>query len=364
VLSSFLASRGTLLAELLSRIQYALYVTFLFGLCLVCQRRPIADDFDRYVYEAIVRGRTQSIDEVYNVVKHENPRAEASAVLDSPQHLQELEPLYAIRPLYVELVALLSAFFSIQNAINFVSAASLFGIGIIVLCWSRKPFLSALLMTAYPVLLLGRAGTPDALAGFLAILGLWLIQDRKSPFVALIVLFISLGVRTDNLLLLLGVLAWLVWGKRVASYYAGLSAILAIIVVLGINRWAGNYGWIVLFRYSFVAGRYPAQIPHTLTLGEYLSPFASGVAVIATRVSLWLLLGILAYRRQANAVLLVCAAAVAAHFLMFPSPDDRYLVWAYVVVGIFVIRSFARSGYDKNGFGKLGEQPLAIHKGS
>lgn len=364
MLSSFLVRRGELSVELLSRIQYALYVLFLLGLCLVCQRRPIADDFDRYVYEAIVRGRTQPIEEVYNVVKHENPRAEASAVLDSPQHLQELEPLYAIRPLYVELVALLSASFAIQNAINFVSAASFFGIGMIVLCWTRRPFLSALLMTAYPVLLLGRAGTPDALAAFLAILGLWLIQDRKSPFIALITLFISLGVRTDNLLVLLVILAWLVGEKRIASYYAGLLAVLAIMLVLGINRWVGNYGWIVLFRYSFVAGRYPAQIPHTLTLREYLSPFASGAAIIATRVSLWLLLGILAYRREANPVLLVCAVAVAAHFLMFPSPDDRYLVWAYIVVGIFVIRSFAKSDYDKNGFGKLREQPLAIHKGS
>lgn len=364
MLSSFLVSRGDLPADLLSRIQYALYVLFLSGLCLVCQRRPIADDFDRYVYEAIVRGRTQSIEEVYNVVKHESPRAEASAVLDSPQHLKELEPLYAIRPLYIELVALLSAVFSVQNAINFVSAASLFGIGIIVLCWTRKPFLSALLMTAYPVLVLGRAGTPDALAAFLAIFGLWLIQDRKSPILALVVLFISLGVRTDNLLLLLGVLAWLVWEERIASYYAGLLAVLAVLVVLGINRWAGNYGWIVLFRYSFVSGRYPALVPHTLTLREYFSALASGAAVIATRVSLWLLLGILAYRRGPNCVLLVCAAAVAVHFLMFPSPEDRYLVWAYIVVGIAVIRAFTKIGYDMTGFGRLSEKSLAIHEGS
>jgi len=364
VLSSFLVSRGERSAELLSRIQYALYGMFLFGLCLVCQRRPIADDFDRYVYEAIVRGRTQSIEEVYNLVKHESPRAEASTVLDSPQHLKELEPLYAIRPLYVELVALLSSILSIQNAINFISAASFFGIGIIVLCWTGKPFLSALLMTAYPVLLLGRAGTPDALAGFLGILGLWLIQDRNGPLLALIVLFISLGVRTDNLLLLLSVLVWLVWEKRIGLYYAGLLAVLAVMLVLGINRWAGNYGWVVLFRYSFVSGRYPAQIPHALTFREYFSAFASGAAVLATRVSLWMLLGILAYRRAPNRVLLVCAAAVAAHFLMFPSPEDRYLVWAYTVVGIFVIRSFAKSDHDKNGFGKLSERPLAIHKGS
>jgi len=198
-------------------------------------------------------------------------------------------------------------------------------------------------MVFYPVLLLGRAGTPDALSAFLVILALWLIQDRSRPILALCVFFVSLGVRTDNVLLLLAALAWLLWDKRIAPYHAGLLAALGIIVVLGINRWAGNYGWIVLFRYSFVSGRYPAQVPHTLTFREYFSALISGMTVIVTRVSLWLLLGILAYRCQRSRVLVVCASAVAAHFLLFPSPEDRYLVWAYIVVGIFVIRSFGEN---------------------
>ena len=347
VLSSFLALRENLSTDLLKPVQFGLYLLLLLGLSLVCYRRAIADDFDRYVYEAIVRGRAQSLEEVYNIVKHESPRAEASSVLDSPQHLRELEPLYAIRPLYIEIVSVLSGIFSIQNAINFVSAASFFAIGVVVLIWTLKPLLSALLMVFYPVLLLGRAGTPDALSAFLVILALWLIQDRSRPILALCVLFVSLGVRTDNVLLLLAALAWLLWDKRIAPYQAGLLAALGIIVVLGINRWAGNYGWIVLFRYSFVSGRYPARLPHALTFREYFSALISGMTVIVTRVSLWLLLGILAYRCQRSRVLVVCVSAVAAHFLLFPSPEDRYLVWAYIVVGIFVIRSFGENRFHQ-----------------
>jgi len=86
-------------SRLLRFLKFAVCVLFLVGLAYVCYRRPVPDDFDRYIYEAIVRGKSQPLEVVYDTVKHENPRAEESSVLDSPQHLRELEPLYAIRPL-------------------------------------------------------------------------------------------------------------------------------------------------------------------------------------------------------------------------------------------------------------------------
>ncbi len=321
-------------------VTFSLCLVFCLGLSFVCYRRPLSDDFDRYVYEAIVRGRTQPMEDVYAVVKHESPRAEASTILDSPQHLRELEPLYAIRPLYIEIISWLSAVLPIQRAINLISAACLFAIGVIALVWTQQPLLSALLMASYPVLSLGRLGTPDALAGLLAVSALWLIQQRDRHFLALCILFVSLGVRTDNLVLLLAVLGWLLWEKRIAVYTAGLLAAIALAIVLGINHWAGSYGWVVLFRYSFISGRYPAQEPHTLAVREYFAALFSGAAVILTRISVWLLLGLLAYWRKPNRILLVAGAAAALHFLMFPSPEDRYFVWAYIIAAISFICSF------------------------
>jgi hypothetical protein len=177
---------------LLRFLQFTLYILFLSGAAFACYRRPVPDDFDRYIYEAIVRGRSQPIEVVYNLVKHENPRAEASTVLDSPQHLRELEPFYAIRPLYLEAISHVSAFLSFQSAINLISAASLFGIGVVVLGWTKKPLASALLMATYPVLLLGRMGTPDALASLLAISGLWLIDRENQSVLGLSLLLVSL----------------------------------------------------------------------------------------------------------------------------------------------------------------------------
>ena len=226
----------------LSQVRCVRTVSRRLGVCLLSSSCP---DIDRYIYEAIVRGKSQPLEVVYDTVKHENPRAEESSVLDSPQHLRELEPLYAIRPLYLETISLLGTRLPIQNAIDLISAASLFGIGVVVVCWTRKPILSVLLIAAYPVLILGRLGTPDALSTLLVITGLWLIEREHSHLLGVSILFVSLGVRTDNVLLVLGVLGWLAWNKKMKVYLAGLLAILAAAAVLGINHWAGSYGWIV-----------------------------------------------------------------------------------------------------------------------
>ncbi len=309
------------------------------GLAFACYRRPVPDDFDRYIYEAVVRGRSQPIDVVYGIVKHENKRTEKSDTLDSPQNLREQERLRAIRPLYIEAIALVSNFLPIQSAISLISAAALFGIGVVVGCWTKRPLESALLMAAYPILMLGRYGSPDSLAALLALSGLWLIAERIQQNVGIALLFVSLGVRTDNVLLLLLVLGWLVWEKRLPLGVGGLLSALAIGTVIGIDRAASNYPWVVLFRLSFIAGRHPSEIPHTLSIKEYLGAFVRGATTILASAAVWLLLGILAFARKPSRLLLVVAMATAAHFVLYPSPEDRYLSWAYIVAGIVLIQT-------------------------
>jgi hypothetical protein len=331
-------------------------VLFLAGLAFACYRSPV-DNLDRYIYEAIVRGKTQSIDAAYSIVKHTSPRAEQSSILDSPQHLLELEPMFAIRPVYLVAIAELSRAVPIQSAISFISALSLFGIGLVVLFWTKRPLLAGLLMAALPIPFLGRLGGPDGLAAVLVISALWVLE--RSTIVALGLLFLSLGVRTDDLLILIAVLAWLAWERKVPRLVAGALAIAAVGIVLGINHWAGNYGWIVLFRFSFVSGRYPAQIPHVLAVGEYVRGLWRGAYAIADQVAVWILLGILAWRRRPDPLLIVAGCAAAAHFLLYPSGEDRYLIWAYVVVGVSLIRSLEADRASKPPE-KLAVETLAV----
>ena len=50
-----------------------LYVVFVAGLCCVCFLRPVSDDFDRYIYEALLRGRYEDVQKIYPNLKRENP---------------------------------------------------------------------------------------------------------------------------------------------------------------------------------------------------------------------------------------------------------------------------------------------------
>lgn len=324
-------------------VQFTTCVAFLLGLGIFCYRRPVPEGFDRLIYEAILLSRSESPQVVYDTVKHENPRAEGSTVLSSPRDIEELKPLYAIRPLYLEIVALVGAFLPIRLALNFVSAASLVGLGLVVLIWTKKPLHTALLMAAFPILALGRTGRPDALSALLVVCALWLIEGCSRPVLGILLLLVSLGVRTDNILVLTAVLVWLAWERRVLPYVAVLAGLVGIATVFTINDWVGNYGWIVLFRYTFVGGRYPSQIPHTLTVGEYVHAFLAEIGVLFTQISLWLLIGLWAWMRRPNPLLFVVAGASAAHFVLLPSPESRYMIWAGIVGAILLIRSLGES---------------------
>jgi hypothetical protein len=124
-------------ARMIRSFRFWICLLFLLILSLACYHRPI-DNLDRYIYEGIVRERTQSVESAYDIVKHESPRAEASLVLNSPQHLQEVEPMYTIRPIYLKVIALAGSLLPLQKAITFISAAALFGVGAVVLLWTKR----------------------------------------------------------------------------------------------------------------------------------------------------------------------------------------------------------------------------------
>jgi len=321
-----------------------LYVAFAAFLAATCFFRPVSGDFDRYVYEALVRGRYERVERIYPIVKHASPRAEASSVLDSAEHLAGLEPLYAIRPIYTEIITAFSLVLPIQKSINLVSALSLFGIALMLIAWARAmPLYCALLISTGGIVDAGRMGTPDALSALFVIVGFWLLE-RDQISHAILILLASIWVRTDNVLVVLALLVWLTLTKRIRLLYAILLATISAATVGFINQMAGNYGWLVLFRYSFIAGKYPAEIASHLTAQEYFVVATRGAMFLIPQLAFWVLLGLAAWARrpEERARLLTVALAAGAHFLLFPSPEGRYFVWAYLIVGIAFIQAAAR----------------------
>jgi hypothetical protein len=320
------------------RWQVFLYVAFATSLSWLCFLRP-ADNLDRFIYEALVRGNDQPVETVYPIVKHESPRAEASSVLDSAVHLGQLQPLYAIKPVYVEAISIFSKTgIPLQKSISLISALSLLGIAAILLVWTKRPLYCALLISTPGVLSSARLGTPDALSALITV-GAFLALVRNSLFWALLLLLISVWVRTDNLLVAIFATGWLLWERRLTSIQGGIVVATALGSVLMMNHLAGNYSWAILFRYSFIGGRSPAEIPAYIGIRDFSRVFAANCQVIAPQLAIGILLGAVAWRRQQNQrpMLLVVALSAFSHFVLFPSPEIRYFVWAYLLSGVAFI---------------------------
>jgi hypothetical protein len=328
-----------------------LYVVFVAALCWICFLRPVSGDFDRYIYEALVRGRYQDVQEIYPTIKRENPRAEASSVLDSPEHLAQLEPLYAIRPLYLKMIELVARTgVPVQRAINLISASSLFGIGMVLLGWTRRPGHCALLMVTPAIVVLGRIGTPDALSSLLLLSSAWALV-RQRIFPAVLLLLASIWTRTDNILFVVLVLAWLAATSKLSPSQSAIFGVVSAASVLVINHFSGNYGWSVLFRYSFVAGKYPAEIAGHVSWREYIVALGRGLEKIGGQeLALWTLIGVAAWRWLPKSsvlrqLLVPIALAAIARFVLFPTPEDRYFAWAYLIVGACFIEAIGYSPY-------------------
>ena len=116
----------------------------------MCYRHPIPVEFDRYLYEAVVRTDLgQNIDQVFAIIKHESPRIENSPSVPSAEHLGLVEPMFAVKPLYIRLLVFMARLgLPIQKSISLVSAGSYFILAMIVGLWTRRPIPAALLVSA------------------------------------------------------------------------------------------------------------------------------------------------------------------------------------------------------------------------
>jgi hypothetical protein len=333
---------GVALRELPIRRWLLLYLIFTIVVCWTCYRQPVAEEFDRWMYDAVVRTNLgQDIGHVFAVIKHSSPRIEQSTAVASPDHLGIIEPMFAIKALYVELISLLAkAGIPIEKSITAVSIAALFVLALVIAFWTRRPVMSALLVISPATLALGRSGTPDALSTTLVLAGLWAAIENK-VMLSLLLLLLSIWVRTDNLLLTLTVLIWMALSSRLRPVHAAIAALLAIISVGIINHFSGNYGWLVLFRCSFIGCKPPLDHMPAVSVREYVEVFLTNAKILAPQAALWLLLGAAAWRlNKASHVLLTLITVPAiAHFCLFPSPEQRTLTWAFLGAGISFVSS-------------------------
>ena len=262
---------------------------------------------------------------------HEEQDASRKARAEHPEYFAEFLPCFAIRPAYNTLLFLLSPL-GLTKAAILISVLSYFFIGWLLLAWTHRPLLSLLVLLTPPLVSLGRSPVSDAFALLLAFSALVLIFEKELFLPGLILLLGALFARTDYIFLAAPVLVALWWLGEVNWWQAAVLSLLAVLVVLSINHFAGDYGVQMLYYRNFVRQPIaPAEITVHFSWQQYWAAFRSGMMNLMNSAFLpFSILGIIGFR--GNRVLPIVALVYAAlHYLALPNFQERWFVISYLL---------------------------------
>lgn len=273
----------------------------------------------------------------------------------NPYHFVEFLPCFAVRPIFNELIYVLHYGLGIGllRSTVLISVLSYWLLGWVVFNWiscyvprSWAAPVSVLLMLTPPLWDLARWPMPDALSCLVLLLALYLILEKKFLPLGITVLLASVYVRTDNVLLVLTVLAYLAIVKRAIEMPKALVlAMLAVGSVFLINHFAGDYGAQLLYYRAFIAPPVaPGEIVVHFGLRDYLAALRSGVAVVAHGdFSTFVLMGVAGLlSRPGQATMSLGGIAIlysTERFLVFPLAEERYFALFFAAMGILLMSS-------------------------
>jgi hypothetical protein len=273
---------------------------------------------------------------------------------DAEAFAQQLA-FYQIRILYNALVFVLATMgVNVFAATHLVSALSaIAGLWIVLLTF--RPYTSAYLLfllppfaVAFGLLDVAKYSTPDGLA-FLAVCSMayCLVRGRRG---ILVLLPLSVLVRTDLILLALIVAAYLVFVARQWRLAAMASVALAVAGYILVNVSYGHYGLSVTYYMTFVeAVAYPADVPVGFGFQDYLAVLKGSAGEVLMNVAFLLFIVVsvsIAARvisgwrmpdmRDATVkglmfVFVSSFVYVIVHLVAFPEIEERFFVGQYVL---------------------------------
>jgi hypothetical protein len=254
-------------------------------------------------------------------------------------HYAEFLPCFAIRPVYNQTIYWLSRTgLGLVRSVRLVSALSYYLIGIVVLLWlgrytPHSPVLSFLIMLLPPISLLGRNTTADALSVLLGLSALFAIFELDRIATGISILSVAIWIRTDNVVLIMPVLAVLCFQRRLQLWVGAVFAIISVAAVLVINHAAGDYGIRMLYYRNFLGTPLaPGEMTAHFTVRQYIYFFVSGFkAMLNSFVPVFLIFGLLGLNRRTAPLLAIVTAYVVLHFAVLPNWIDRWMGVFYVV---------------------------------
>jgi len=303
----------------------------------------VYDEFKEYATPESIHDLTASSN--YRIVMHTDAEA-------FWQHI----PYYKIRVLYIAFVTILSkaglGMFSAMHLLNVL----FFSAGFLLIFGSLRHKVHSLFWIVSPLMVyqLGqnlhtfRAIGVDAIAFFwVALTCVGFLRNSRWLFP---ILALSVLVRTDLIIHVLIVFAAVCWLKpdRATMKRASLYFMVTLLLYLGVNHWAGNYGWSTVFYFVFVSNM-SATHPevysnYSIELKDLISAYFSNkwispwlFAAIGCSVLSWLLFQFTRHTEKTNDkfsettrrfVLIggIGVAYVILHYLLFPAVYIRFFV--------------------------------------
>jgi hypothetical protein len=268
----------------------------------------------------------------------------------NPYHFAEFLPCFAVRPVFNELVYVLHYKLGIGllRATVLIAVLSYWAMGWILLAWISRYVASPwaelvclLLLLTPPIWDLARWPQPDALSCMISLLALYFILEKTWVTAGLTILLATVYVRTDNVLLVMSVLAYLsILNHTIDKTKAAILAAVAIGSVLLINHFAGDYGARMLYYRVFTAVPLaPGEMVVRFGFRDYLVALRAGVtAVIHGEFIPFALMGVVGLLRRPPSPILgltiVSVAYCTSHFLIYPDVEERYFGLFFLARGV------------------------------
>jgi hypothetical protein len=268
----------------------------------------------------------------------------------NPYRFAQFLPWFAVRPVFNELVYVLHYKLGIGllKATVLISVASYWALGWMVLTWISRyvavpwaALVSTFLMLTPPIWDLARWPMPDALSCLVMLSGLYALLERKRIVLGLTILMASVYVRTDNVLLVLSVLAYLsILNHTIDKAKAAVLAAVAIGSVVLINHFSGDYGPRMMYYRAFIGTpSAPAEVVINFGFRDFLGGLRGGVAaLIHGDFITFAMMGVVALLRRPrgaiSGLMMVTVPYSAMRFLMYPLVEGRYYGLFFVVMGI------------------------------
>jgi hypothetical protein len=250
------------------------------------------------------------------------------------------------------LLRLLEPVTGLVNASLLLSILPAVGFGLLSLWWLKREDALQGAFLLVPVLLIAdysrmtSAVTPDMLLGLVSLAALYRLL-RGRDVLAGVLLFVSVFIRPDNIILIFALLiaAVLFGWKKLPMLVTFVASLVACVVI---SKAGGHPGWWAHFYFSCVEIQNSmANFHPDFSLVTFLKGYARGVivslqnndwpALLALLVAAWALLnkyGRMGAGRE-NALAFALAIGALGKFASFPLPDDRF--YFVFIAGLAVV---------------------------